>query len=63
MPNYRFSSLGADGNVQSSCVMEADSDDEAREIANNLLTENPSDAIEVWNVFTLVYRQARVRAA
>jgi hypothetical protein len=63
MPNYRFSFLGADGNVQSSRVMEAESEDEARKIANNLLIGSRSQAIEVWNALRLVYRRSRVRAA
>jgi hypothetical protein len=59
MPKYRFSSLGVDGAVQSSCVMEVESDDEARAIAGELLTENQSDTIEVWDILRLVHRASR----
>ncbi len=59
MPKYRFSSLGADDAVLSSCLREADSDEEAREIAVELLTHSNSEAIEVWNVFQLVHRAVR----
>jgi hypothetical protein len=59
MPKYRFSSLGVDGAVQTSCVREVASDDEAREIASELLAENQSETIEVWNVLKLVHRASR----
>src|SRR5207248_2072052 len=59
MPNYRFSSLAVDGALVSSCVREAQSDDEAKEIAGELLTEDQSDAVEVWSVWRLVHRAVR----
>ena len=59
MPNYRFSSLGADGALISSCTREADSDEEAQEIATELLAENRCDAVEVWSVWRMVHRTVR----
>jgi predicted short-subunit dehydrogenase-like oxidoreductase (DUF2520 family) len=63
MPKYRFSSVDEDGDLQSSCVVEADSDDEAREIARDLLMEGHPAAIEVWNALRLVHRAANAQAA
>ena len=62
MPKYRFSSLDQDGELQSSCMIEAGSDDEAREIANDLLMENHPAAIEVWSALRLVHRAAGAHA-
>jgi hypothetical protein len=59
MPNYRFSSLAPDGALVSSFLKEASDDDEAREIAGELLVKNQSDAVEVWNVFRMVHRVVR----
>jgi hypothetical protein len=58
MPKYRFSSLDGDGALQSSCIIEAASDDEARDIAEDLLMESHPAAVEVWDVFKLVHRAA-----
>jgi hypothetical protein len=56
MPKYRLSSVDRDGDLQSSCVIEADTDDEAREIAEDLLEETHPAAIEVWSALRLVHR-------
>jgi hypothetical protein len=58
MPNYRFSSLDDSGALQSSCMIEARSDDEACGIAEDLLVEGHPAAVEVWDVFKLVHRAA-----
>jgi len=63
MPKYRFSSLDEDGELQSSCMIEADSDDEAREIAEDLLMESHPAAVEVWDAFKLVHRAAGAHAS
>ena len=63
MPKYRFSSLDEDGELQSSCTIEADSDDHAREIANDLLMETHPAAVEEWDAFKLVHRAADMRAS
>lgn len=59
MLKYRISSLGSDGVLLSSCVVEAESDDGAREMAAAVLTESQPDAVEVWDIFRLVYRAVR----
>ncbi len=59
MPKYRFSSMAVDGALVSSCVKEAESDAEIREIAGNLLTGNQCEAVEVWSSFKLVHRAVR----
>src|SRR2546430_15352272 len=56
MPKYRFSSLTADGALLSSRVEEAASDDEAREVAGELLADEKSEAVEVWSAWRLVHR-------
>jgi hypothetical protein len=56
---YRFSSLAVDGALVSSSVLEASSDDEAKDIAGELLAQNHSDAVEVWNALRLVHRAVR----
>jgi hypothetical protein len=63
MPKYRFGSLDADGNLESSSIIEVDSDDAAREIANELLMESHPAAIEVWDAFKLVHRAAGAHAS
>ena len=59
MPKYRFSSLTADGALLSSRVEEAASDDEAREVAGELLTDAKSEAVEVWSAWRLVHRAVK----
>jgi hypothetical protein len=59
MLKYRISSLGVDGGLLSSFVVEAETDDEAREIADAVLMEDQRDAVEVWNLFRMVYRTVR----
>jgi hypothetical protein len=59
MPNYRFSSLSADGALISSSTREAESDEEAQEIASELLMQSQCDAVEVWCVWRMVHRTVR----
>ena len=59
MPNYRFSCLNADGALLSSRMHEADSDEEAQEIASELLARNQCDAVEVWSVWRMVHRAVK----
>ena len=56
MPKYRLSSVDQDGDLQSSCIVEAADDAEAREIAEGLLAETHPAAVEVWSALRLVYR-------
>ena len=58
MPKYRLSSIDYDGDLQSSLVIEADTDREACEIAEDLLEETHPAAVEVWNALRLVHRAA-----
>jgi hypothetical protein len=56
MPKYRLSSVDQDGDLQSSCIVEAENDVEAREIAEGLLAETHPAAVEVWSALRLVCR-------
>ena len=58
MPKYRLSSVDADGDLQSTCVIEADTDEQACEIAEDLLEETHPAAVEVWSALRLVHRAA-----
>jgi hypothetical protein len=58
MPKYRLSSLDQDGDLQSSFVIEADSDEEACEAAQGLLEETHPAVVEVWSALRLVHRAA-----
>ena len=58
MPRYRLSSVDEDGDLQSSCVIEAETDQEACEVAEELLEETHPAAVEVWNALRLVHRAA-----
>jgi hypothetical protein len=60
MPKYRLSSLDQDGDLQSSFIIEADTDAEAREAAQGLLEETHSAAVEVWSALRLVHRAANM---
>ena len=63
MPKYRFSSLDTDGALQSSCIIEARSDEEARDIARDLLMESRPATVEAWDVFRLVCRAGDAHVA
>jgi hypothetical protein len=56
MPEYRFVLLNADGSVQRDCIMYADTDGEAREIARGLL---PDLSVEVWKDSARIYFASR----
>lgn len=56
MPKYRLSSIDQDGDLQSSCIVEAEDDAEAREIAEGLFADTHPAAVEVWSALRLVYR-------
>ena len=58
MPRYRLSSVDEDGDLQSSCVIEAETDEEACGVAEELLEETHPAAVEVWNALRLVHRAA-----
>ena len=58
MPKYRLSSVDEDGDLQSSCLVEADSDAEACQLAEGLLQETHSAAVEVWSALRLIHRAA-----
>jgi uncharacterized alpha/beta hydrolase family protein len=48
--------VAVNGALVSSSVKEANSDDEALEIAGDLLADKQTDAVEVWSSFRLVHR-------
>ena len=60
MPTYRFSLLGADGEVQSNRIMDSASEDAACEVGSELLLESTCHVLEVWRGSTLVFRVAKV---
>jgi hypothetical protein len=63
VPRYRFVGLDVGRHVESESLREAESDDEARKIANNLLIGSRSETIEVWNALKLIYTRSRARSA
>ena len=62
MTQYRFSLLATDRRTHSSCIIDADGDDEVREIADDLITESIFHAVEVWSGTKLVYQVAKADA-
>jgi hypothetical protein len=58
MPKYRLSAIDEDGDLQSSYVIEADTDEEACEAAEGLLEQTHPAAVEVWSALRLVHRAA-----
>ena len=59
MAQYRFSLLATDRRTHSSCIIDADGDEEVREIADDLITERVFHAVEVWSGTKLVYQIAK----
>ena len=59
MTQYRFSLLATDRRTHSSCIIDADGDDEVREIADDLITEKVFHTVEVWSGTKLVYQVAK----
>jgi hypothetical protein len=62
MAQYRFCLLAADRRTHSSCIIDADGDEEVREIANDLITEKVFHTVEVWCETKLVYQVAKLDA-
>jgi len=62
MPRYRLSAIDEDGDLQSSCVIEAETDEEACEVAEELLEETHPAAVEVWSALRLVHRAASLHS-
>jgi hypothetical protein len=59
MAQYRFSLMARDLRTQSNCIIDADGDDEVREIANDLITESIFHTVQVWSDSKLVYQIIR----
>jgi hypothetical protein len=59
MAQYRFSLLAKDRRTQSNCIIDADCDDEVREIADDLITESVFHTVQVWSEAKLVYQVFR----
>ena len=57
---YRFRLIATNGGVGSVCVMKADSDDKACELASELLLESIFPIIEVWRARKMIYRVRKV---
>ena len=62
MAKYRFTLLATDRRTHSSCIIDADGDEEVREIANDLIVEKVFHTVEVWADTKLVYQIAKVDA-
>ena len=54
MAEYRFCLFYNEGQAATNCFVEADSDDEARIIGRELLTETTYNLIEVWRKDRLI---------
>ena len=52
---YRFCTRAPDGTISASCEMEVHSDEEACQIAYNLVTHEAFENMEVWRGNTQVY--------
>ena len=63
MTIYAFTLITAEGSSQSAGVREAASDDDACEIATDLLLESDSRIIEVWRGKWMIYRVSKVDQA
>ena len=60
MTIYAFTLIAADGSSQSAGVREAASDDDACEIASELLLKADFPLIEVWRGRWMIYRVSKV---
>jgi RNA-binding protein YhbY len=56
---YQFDCHTADGTIETSCTMDAASDDDASEIAKKLLLETECHAVEVRHKTILIHRAIR----
>jgi RNA-binding protein YhbY len=56
---YQFDCHTADGKIETSCTMDAASDEDASEIAKNLLSETECHAVEVRHKAVVIYRAIR----
>ena len=56
MPIYTFNALKADNSVSSSCVLQTSTEDEAREVAADLVRDEEFHLIEVWKKTRLICR-------
>ena len=52
---YRFCSSAPDGSIDTACEMPAHSDEEARQIARDLVMEGEFQSIEVWRDEMKIY--------
>jgi hypothetical protein len=57
---YAFTLIAADGSSQSADAREATSDDDACEIASELLLESDCPIIEVWRGQWMIYRVSKI---
>ncbi len=62
MTKYRFTLLAKDRCTSSDCIIDADDDDEVRDIADDLIKESVFHMVEVWRETKLVYRTAKFGA-
>ena len=53
--SYRFCTKGPDGRIDTACELPVHSDEEARQIANNLVLQGDFRNIEVWRGETKLY--------
>ena len=60
MSNYRFVLVATQPAGAAACVIEADSDDMAYELGNELLWESDFPTIEVWRARELIYRMCKL---
>ena len=59
MKEYQFDCHDEGGSVQTSCVMHAQSDEDASDIARKLLLETECHAVEVRHKTMLIHRAVR----
>ena len=59
MSEYRFCLFGHDSQPASSCFIDAESDDEARTIGRELLTDTAFTQIQVWRQDRLILYTAK----
>ena len=55
VPTYRFCTRAPDGSIAASCEMEVPSEQEACEIAYNLIVQEAYTNMEVWRGNTKIY--------
>jgi hypothetical protein len=59
---YRFTLIGVDGSVQSTCTMQSTSEDGACEIGTELLLSSECQTLEVWRGSVLIFRVVKAES-